>query len=249
MEHSHTQTCRSVYNLPLECFDYATLSILQTLDTTLCRFVATIKQRMVKESCILEYLCRAETSQETRVDIMMYHLPLGCVQDMFWLIQYTRIQVHRSFPVSLYVRYVYLPSTSIVNAAMYTTTFSHLLNGYSVFVNATANMSIHNMLAATTYKAPSDSMYGAMHQLWRELEKLTVRFRFNTESLPGTVEVNSWNANDIRLFKVDTYKHRVFLSPPFSLSTDIRIHPMSTYFREELPAATVRDIVLGLLTC
>lgn len=235
-----------VYNLPLECFDYATLSILQTLDTTLCRFVATIKRRMIKESCILEYLCRCETPQETKVDILLYHLPLGCVQDIFWLIQYTRMR--RSFPASIYMRYVYLPSTSILNVTMFATTFSHLVNGYSVFVNANANMSINNMLAASTYKAPVDSMYGAMHQVWRELENLVSRFKYNTELLPSTVEVNSWTANDIRLVKVDTYKHRVFLSSSFSLSTDTRIHPMSTYFREEVPNTTMRDIVLGLLT-
>ena len=96
---------------------------------------------MLKEAHVLDYLCRPDVPQITFVNVVMQHLPIRCVQDIFWLLQYPR-------PFLTYPRYFYVPSTCAINMTMFITSFTHLIDGYSVFVNAQANVAINNMLAA-----------------------------------------------------------------------------------------------------
>jgi hypothetical protein len=237
----------SIYELPLLCFDYATLSILQTLDRTLYSFVATAKKEMDEAQCIIEYLHRPETTHETKVNVILNSLPFDTVWNIFDDLQFWNIDDSNLYNIPD-TRYVYLPCTFIINAIMYTSSYTHVYQGYSLIVNSQSHVVINNILGMSSRKQPHVSMLRAMYTIWRELNQVSmgVSHMFSVES--NTI-VSSWNTTNARLFKIDTHKCRVFLSDEFLLSNERKTCPaMSTYFRTELPNAMMKYIVLGMIT-
>jgi len=224
----------SLHNLPLHNFDYATLAICATLDKRINMIVATIQGHLNREQNIIYYL--RTTSLKTRHEAIMGSLSYGSVWNMFHLLRAERRQA---------TRYAYVPSIGCINVNTLNTSLINIPSSYSIYTDSHAVVIVNNILAFLGIQGLEVSMMDIMYSLWVALTCISSDSSLHREV---SASAHSWYAQDICLLKIDTYKHRVFQSEAFSLSTETYYVPIRWYFHSELPRSMIRTIVLGLIT-
>jgi hypothetical protein len=161
--------------------------------------------------------------------------------DLWDMLQYIRSE-GAPIPESTPSRYVYMacPVDALVSLNVYITA----AHPFGIYMTSHNNMKIGNLVNVFGNVVFGGSITETMCKCWDALNFIAQGVDHNL--LRGAWYA-SWDAWNIRILKIDTHKHKMFISENFHLTSTMTLAPLSTYFTRRAAQSVIRDVVFGLL--
>lgn len=225
---------------PLHLFDFATLSRLRTLNKQFHRHAATELAQMNRVHELIHYL---HSLPRDRLYAAIHHLSSRDI----WAIFYSLYQQHTNAVYGTRnatpPRYAYLASpTDNVHMNVYLTA-AHPF-GISLLSHNQIRVGIMpHIFGRVLFNLTITS---TMMMCTECLETLAQGMQNTLVCMDRAVTWDAWN---LRMIKIDTFRRKIFLSEEFALRSGFQgLAIISTFFPQRLDKALIRDVIFAMIT-